>query len=108
MSKDEKRFSARFNMSKPKDVAAFEIISQIPYGERGAYVIDAIIEKNDAPPLKSTLMYVKDSIEKKIDNLSETIQKSKISINSEQGNTSQASVKKDAISNEVMDFIKGL
>ena len=62
-------------------MTAYDILSQLPHGKRSTYIIDAIIEKNDAPPLKSTMLYIKDSIEKKIDILSESILKGNIKIN---------------------------
>lgn len=104
MEKDKKRFSVRFDLDNKKDMTAYDILSELPYGRRSAYIVDAIIEKQDAPPISSTLLYIKESIENKLDILIENMQKGNIIVN----DSEKASQSKEQIANEVMDFIKNL
>ncbi len=106
MDKDKKRFSIRIDLRREKDAIAWDLLNEVPCGERSAFVIDAILEKSNRHPLQSTLMYIKESIENKIDALSKTIETNGVQITSEsiQTNTS----KEPIISNEVLDFMKSL
>lgn len=105
MEKDKKRFSVRFDLNKQNDIHAYEILSQLPHGERSSYIINAILEKSNEPPLKNTLLYVKDSIERKLDILIENIQSGGIQLSAK---SKDSTVKDNSIADEVMDFIKGL
>ncbi|MBN2878215.1 MAG: hypothetical protein JXN65_01160 [Clostridia bacterium] len=105
MEKDKKRFSVRFDLNKQNDMHAYEILSHLPHGERSLYIINAILEKRNEPPLKNTLLYVKDSIEKKIDLIMDKIQNGSIQINTQNNGSTD---KDNSIPDDVMDFIKGL
>ena len=48
-----KRFSVRFNLKNEEHKAAWKVLNEVQNGDKCEFIIQAILEKSDAHPLKA-------------------------------------------------------
>ena len=93
MSDENKRFSARFDLTNDEHRIAWEKLNEVPNGKRNEFIMLAILEKTDSHPLKTIMEKMYKSLESRMQPTGE----------------SNGPVKNDdEISKNVLDFMKGL
>ena len=93
MSEENRRFSARFDLTNEKHRIAWEKLNEVPNGKRNEFIMLAILEKTDSHPLKTIMEKMYKSLENRMQPTGE----------------SDTSIKdNDAISQNVLDYMKGL
>ncbi len=63
MSDENKRFSARFDLTNEEHQIAWEKLNEVPNGKRNEFIMQAILEKTDSHPLKTIMEKMYKSLE---------------------------------------------